>query len=427
MLATEYQQVARSHPGIRRTTPAVSLLLCLLAASLILIPSGLPAAEDTLQQARSAIDNDDYGRAIAVLEVQLAKQPGDEGARYLLARTLAWSKDWDAATSEYDRLLSLSPDNADYLLGKAQVLVWSEHPEQALPILERARSIAPDNEAVWQLESQALLASGGTDDLRRFEALSAAAQERFPRSTWPLWQTGNVKAGDFEPVSEYEIGGSYDSLDNGYDDWNGVYLEGSYSPSRNKTYYAAVESTERFSQREAEILAGAYLPLDADWSLMLEASFAPGADVLPQWAAMAGLHRTLDDGWGLRGGFRHAEYADSRYELLNLGVDRYWGDWLAGYTLYIGWPEGADTSVSHLARLDRYYGKSNRIGILAGVGKESESVGQDRLLTSNTRTFGVIGRHWINPEWALSYSATWQRQGDVYNREGLRVGLRRKF
>jgi len=427
MLATEDQEVARNRPRIRRKTVAAGLLPVLIAVMLALASFRLPAAEDALEQARSAIERDDYARAIAGLEIQLAKQPGDVDARYLLARTLAWSKDWDAATREYDRLLNPDPDNANYLLGKAQVLVWSERPAQALPILERARSIAPENEAVWRLESQALLASGGTDDLRRFADLSTAARERFPRSSWPLWQTDNVQTGDLEPVSEYEIGGSYDSLDNGYDDWNSVYLEGSYSPSRNKTVYAAIESSERFSQREAEVLAGAYLPLDADIVLMLEASIAPGADVLPQWSAMAGLNRAFDDGWDFSGGFRHTEYSESRYEQLNLGVERYWGDWLAGYTVYVGWPEGADTSVSHLVRIDRYYGKSNRIGILAGAGKDSESVGQDRLLTSNTRTFGVAGRHWINPEWALSWSATWQRQGDIYNRAGVRAGLRRKF
>ncbi len=427
MLATGHQELARSRPGFRRKTLAAGMLPVLIAVLLGLASFRLPAAEDALAQARSAIERDDYARAIAGLEVQLAKQPGDVDARYLLARTLAWSRDWDAATREYDRLLSLDPDNANYLLGKAQVLVWSERPQQALPILERARSIAPDSETIWRLESQALLASGGIDHLRRFEEFSAAARERFPLSTWPLWQSGNIQAIDFEPVSEYEIGGSYDSLDNGYDDWNSVYLEGGYSPSRNKVFYAAVESSERFSQREAEILAGAYLPLDEELVLMLEASIAPGADVLPQWSAMAGLNRAFEDGWDFSGGFRHSEYSESRYELLNLGVARYWGDWLAGYTVYAGWTEGAGTSVSHLVRIERYYGKSNRIGILAGAGKDSESVGQDRLLTSNTRTFGVTGRHWINSEWALSWSATWQRQGDIYNRAGVRAGLRRKF
>ncbi|MGB5542246.1 MAG: YaiO family outer membrane beta-barrel protein [Gammaproteobacteria bacterium] len=427
MLTMHPQCMAESRPDTRRNAAAARRLFSLIPLALVLLSFQLPAAEDVLQKARSAIDEDDYGRAISMLEEQLETQPGDEQARYLLARALAWSKNWDAALSEYDRLLGLSPDNTDYLLGKAQVLVWSEHPAEALPTLERARSIAPQYEAVWRLESQALLASGSAEDLRRFEQLSAMARQRFPDSTWPLWQTGNPQVSAFVPISEYEIGGSYDSLDNGYDNWNSVYLEGSRSASPDKTYYAAVESTERFSERETEVLAGAYLPLNTDWSLMLEASVAPGADVLPQWTAMLGLHRAMEDGWGLRGGFRHAEYADSRYELLNLGVERYWGNWLAGYTLYVGWPEGADTSVSHLLRIDRFYGRSNRIGILAGAGKESESVGQDRLLTSNTRTLGVLGRHWLNRDWALSWSASWQRQGDVYNRGGVRVGLRRKF
>lgn len=385
------------------------------------------AVDDAVTDARAAIDRDDYPAAIAVLEQRLAEYPGDEEARFLLARTLAWSRRWDAAMARYDQLLGQSPDNADYLLGKGQVFVWSGRPAEALPLLERARSMAPDYEGVWRLESQALLAAGGAENRRRHDMLAAEARERFPDSRWPLWQETSDSPPDFEPSSDYEVGYSFDSLDNGFDNWQSVYVEASHNPAPRQAYYVVIESIDRFSERESDFMAGAYLPLDEDWTLLVQGSVAPSASVLPEWSASAELQRRLTGGWGLRGGFRHAEYSDSRYELMNLGAERYWGNWQAAYTLYVGWPESAGTSVSHLGRLDRYYGARNRIGLLAGFGEESESVGQDRLLTSNTRTLGLTGRHWFNPVWAISWDVIWHRQGDVYNRGGVRVGLRRQL
>ena len=415
-------------PGVRANTRRLRHgLLASTTLWLMLACSAATATGDALVEARAAIDRDDYPAAVSVLEQHLDTYPADEDARYLLARTLAWSRRWDEAMAEYDRLLGQSPDNADYLLGKSQVLVWSERPAEAVPLLERARENAPDYEALWRLESQALLAAGGAENRRRFDELAAAARQRFPSSSWPLWQQLDRSAPGFEPTSDYELGYSFDSLDNDFDNWQSVYFEASHTLAPRKAYYVVVEATDRFSEREAEIMAGTYLPLDEDWTLLLQGSVAPGADVLPQWSAWAELQRSLGGGWGLRSGFRHAEYSDSRYELLNLGAERYWGNWQAAYTLYIGWPEGADTSVSHLARLDRYYGERNHIGVMAGVGEESESVGQDRLLTSNTRTLGLGGRHWMNPDWALSWDLMWHRQGSVYNRGGIRVGLRRRL
>jgi YaiO family outer membrane protein len=394
---------------------------------LLLASTLVSAADDTVAEARAAIDRDDYPAAILVLEQRLAGYPGDEEARYLLARTLAWSRRWDAAMAEYDQLLDQSPDNADYLLGKSQVYVWSERPAEALPLLERARALAPDYEGIWRLESQALLATGGAENRRRHDALAAEARKRFPDSNWPLWQDLSGSALGFEPSSDYEVGYSFDSLDNGFDNWHSVYVQASHNPAPRKAYYVVIESIDRFSERESDFMAGAYLPLDQDWTLLVQGSVAPSANVLPEWTASAELQRSLAGSWGLRGGFRHAEYSDSRYELMNLGAERYWGNWQAAYTLYIGWPESAGTSISHLGRLDRYYGARNRIGLLAGFGEESESVGQDRLLTSNTRTLGLTGRHWMNPDWAVSWDVIWHRQGDVYNRGGVRVGLRRQL
>ena len=101
--------------GSRSGFVVVLGLMLLLASTLV------SASDEPVAEARAAIDRDDYPAAILVLEQRLAEFPGDEEARYLLARTLAWSRRWDAAMAEYDLLLDQSPDNADLLAAGAQL------------------------------------------------------------------------------------------------------------------------------------------------------------------------------------------------------------------------------------------------------------------------------------------------------------------
>lgn len=139
------------------------LCTAMLAAILVLIPvaHSLGADNGAVSRARMAIDAGNRGSAVTMLEQRVEAEPTDAEARFLLARVLSWLERWPESLQHYDLLLADSPDNVDYLHGKAQVLVWSGRPEQALPLLERARALAPEYESIWQLESQALLAAGG--------------------------------------------------------------------------------------------------------------------------------------------------------------------------------------------------------------------------------------------------------------------------
>ena len=88
---------------------------------------------------------------------------------------------------------------------------------------------------------------------------------------------------------------------------------------------------------------------------------------------------------------------------------------------------GADTTLSHVVRLDRYYGDNNRLSVLYGTGEESESVGLNQLLTTDTETVSLLGEHQLSPRWELLWVLSHHEQGDFYTRNGIHVGFRRKF
>ena len=85
------------------------------------------------------------------------------------------------------------------------------------------------------------------------------------------------------------------------------------------------------------------------------------------------------------------KYPEQRVGVINLligNVERYWGRWRAGYTLYNGRPEGSGSATSHRVSLDRYYdGERSRVGVSGAWGREVENQGPPLPERMRTRLF----------------------------------------
>jgi YaiO family outer membrane protein len=229
-------------------------------------------------------------------------------------------------------------------------------------------------------------------------------------------------------MSEVELGTSREHLSGGRADWTSTSLEGVHRFAPRQTLYGGLRETERFSLRDTEAWAGYYHPLARDWTALVEASSSPDHRVLAKYSMFGQLSRQLSDGWGLSAGLRHSEYTRSGVNLLVLGAERYWGDFRAGYNLYAGRPEGAQTGVAHRFTFNRYYGEGSSVGIAVTAGREVENVGPPTGITStDVRNLTVSGRHWMTQDWALSWDLVAHEQGSLYRREGFRLGLRYRF
>lgn len=328
---------------------------------------------------------------LAELETRLAADPARLETRFAYAQALSWAERWDDALREYDRLLAVVPDDPDYLLGKAQVLAWSKRPAEALPLLERARRRAPDYEAVLRLEAQ-------------------------------------VRAQlDARPTQSLEAGFGWQDLDSGQADWRTQYAEYQRSTAPEHAVFGGVQRIERFGASDFEGRAGWAHPWSDDWSFALEGSLAPGADVLPRWSGRFRLRRALGDGWGVHGGLYQAAYARDDLVTATGGAERYTGPWYAGLTVNASRLQGADTTWSGHARLDRYYASDGRIGLIVALGRETESIGDGRFLTSSTRGLSLLGQHRLAPRWSVGWELLVHEQGDAYTRKGFRAGLRHDF
>jgi len=148
---------------------------------------------------------------------------------------------------------------------------------------------------------------------------------------------------------------------------------------------------------------------------------------LPRWSGYGEIQHSLGGGWGLLAGVRRTEYSNTTATRGNLTLERYFRNFRLAYTFSNGQSPEVGASSGHGGQFGYYYGERNFINFNLSGGEELESIGPGRVLRTDVFTVGLNGRHWFRPEWALTYGFGWTRQGDLYTRRGLLIGLRHLF
>ncbi len=225
---------------------------------------------------------------------------------------------------------------------------------------------------------------------------------------------------------QVEAGATYERLTDGYAPWRSVYAESAWKAEHGQTLYGSIRTTERFDLHDNEILAGAYLPLRDASTLLLEANASGTYDVLPRASGLVQWEQRWAVGIGTQLGLRRTVYDDAWTNQESLTVDRYFGSHYAAYTFYTGQIEGGGSPDSHRIQWRYYYTDASFLGVSYTQGVEIEH-GASGTLTSDVRTLSLTGRHWITPQWALSYELLDHDQGTSYMRRGVRLGVRRQL
>lgn len=228
--------------------------------------------------------------------------------------------------------------------------------------------------------------------------------------------------------TEIEIGAMPQRLNNGQRDWHEAYVDFSHRFGERETLYGSLRETERFGRSDTQGILGGYYPLGANLTGVLEADVSPTHKVLPKASVFGQLEFKLGSGWGIHSGVRHTEYDAAQVNTGNLTVERYFGNFLASYTWYESWLQGAGASPAQRVALTYFYNDENQISFALANGREAENVGPPRgVLSSSVANWAIYGRHWFTRDLALSFEAQRQRQGDLYIRQAIRLGLRYRF
>lgn len=233
----------------------------------------------------------------------------------------------------------------------------------------------------------------------------------------------------FVKRTELQFNYTYENLTNNYGEWHTATVDFIRFLSKRQVIYGTLLSTRRFGQRDRQITIGIYQPLSRKWTVQLEAGASPAHRVLPKWSALGQIERSFKKGWNAQIGYRRTHFTAARVNVGIVGAEKYWGNYRAAYTLYIINLENTGTSASNRFQFNRYYGEQvSSVGVSAGFGRELENLGSNRgVLRTGVQSASLSGRHWFNRHWGIGYDVSLVRQGNLYSRGGLTLGLRYKF
>jgi YaiO family outer membrane protein len=225
-----------------------------------------------------------------------------------------------------------------------------------------------------------------------------------------------------QPAKDLDFGYGRESPNNQFSDWTSHFPSASLRLPERRMFYGGPRADDAFGLREG----GGYrapLFLSGDTSV----GGSPVETLMP--GSLYGfMQRNFADGWGLGLGLglRYNEYTTTN--VVSVLAERSWSNFRGSYTLYSGQPESMFSAANHRLQLSYYYDDRNAFGMSYTNGREPESVGPLRGMSSaDVQGWSVGGQHWLTPSWALTYDLVQHEQGALSRKQGLQLGVRRNF
>lgn len=108
----------------------------------------------------------------------------DQESRYLMAQAYTGLQRYPEALRQYESLLTASPEEVDYLLGKGDVLIRQGRYLESMKPLEEARRLDGKRPEVWRLQIEAMHQVPNRNHQRLAHQLQKSARKRFPKLSW---------------------------------------------------------------------------------------------------------------------------------------------------------------------------------------------------------------------------------------------------
>jgi YaiO family outer membrane protein len=238
---------------------------------------------------------------------------------------------------------------------------------------------------------------------------------------------GDVRAQSAETFSEIGFRMNRETLTGGRLGWRDDTVELAHQFERRKLLLGRLTQTERFGLSDSTAAIAGYFPFGDQTTVYVEQTLSSTHRVLPRGSTHVQLSRAMAGGWGLIGGWKHVRYDSTDVDVADLGVERYFSNYRAAFTVLPSRSETAGSALSYRLQLGYYYGERNNFQLVMGDGTEVDKpTGAGLIVSTPVRSIGLYGRHWLSSLWAFEYGAGQSVQGG-YTRRSLDAGLRFRF
>jgi len=365
------------------------------------------------------VTDDDGATAGGRIDAGTGRPPSALETRFRTAQTLRYEGSFVEAIQLLDTLRAEYPQNVDYAFERALCYAAIGDDSKAFAEVQEAIRLAPGYEDLWRLRFRLLARDASLADQDTFSAWLEEAETRFPESTWSARR--NVASRSWVLT----VGGSYDRLDRGFDDWNRQVVSLARTVKDTSRHAIELSRNARSSltdyalgmtadyQLQSNWLAGAYLGLAAD------TEFMPEQDLL--------IHggRVLAEGWVVDAGVRYRSFSTADVVSGTLMVEKYVSAFRAAYRFSVSSLPDTPSFNGHGLTLNWYYSDVANVGLAFGTGREIESLGGGRLLETDVTSLSVTGRHGVTDRVSIDWWLGMLDQGDLYRRRflGLAVSI----
>jgi YaiO family outer membrane protein len=222
------------------------------------------------------------------------------------------------------------------------------------------------------------------------------------------------------------LGTELSDLSRGNRNWSEVSLRYVRLGAPRQSTELAVTGTSRFGLKDSQIDVAHSEPLSPALAASLQASYSPTARVLPSYSVGASLQYEFAPAWLVHGGLRHTHYDNTDVNRMTFMLERYVGNFSAS----VAWsPVRALGTHSDLVEVrgSWYHSEGGSIGLIVGRGDEATQLGGGIVALADVRSLALIGRHRLGPDYGLIYALSRTRQGSLYRRTGVSIGVQRDF
>lgn len=232
--------------------------------------------------------------------------------------------------------------------------------------------------------------------------------------------------GVFSEKPYAEIGGSYEHLTNGYTPWASQYLDVTVPLKSNGLVYMNVLNANRFSQNDTAGYVNYAYPTKYG-VVSAEGGYTINPQFLTKDLYGVGWNGVLPYQFNYLITGRASEYLVGNTRTINMGLDKYYGDFRLAYTLVRSVLDYSQRSWLSKFQVQWLGESGHKLGLLYSTGHEPMVVTIGNLSNVDVVTYQLDGLYKINKTVGLTASAWHSMQGAYYQRNGGQIGVRVAF
>lgn len=229
------------------------------------------------------------------------------------------------------------------------------------------------------------------------------------------------------PWTTVELRAGVDALSDGYAGWNEQEVRIDHRVTGRSGAGFSIARLSRFDRVDRRVTVDASLAVARRATLAIEGELSPTHAAVPRYGAEARVHASLGAGWGVEVGAGQRHFTDATLRRGVVTLERYWGRWLVAYAASRGHLSGVAGTSGHVVRLTRFVFARNDVSVGLFTGREAETVADGNVLVMRVRGAAIWGDVPLSSRVAVTYRGSRTRQGDLYQRNSISLGLQARL